>query len=139
MNQSPEYRADSVTVRLMSALTKRDDLVLAFLFGSFARGQAASSSDLDVAVYFSGPVGFHEVASLREDLSAMLGIETDLLVLNTAPPVIRMQVLRHGTVLVNKDPKVYNTFFVETVKAYDDLKRSRKEIEDNILKGRIYA
>jgi hypothetical protein len=38
-----------------------------------------------------------------------------------------------------RERRAYNEFFVTTVKEYDDLKRNRKEIEDNILKGRVYA
>jgi hypothetical protein len=34
---------------------------------------------------------------------------------------------------------VYNEFFVNTVKEYYDLKQNRKQIEKNILRGRIYA
>jgi hypothetical protein len=63
----------------------------------------------------------------------------DVVVLNNASPVIRMQVLRKGLLLINKDRRAYHEFFVNTVNEYDDLKRTRKEVEDNILRGRIYA
>ncbi len=66
-------------------------------------------------------------------------MEAAIVTLNNASPVIKMQVLKKGTLLVSKDPKVYNEFFVNTVKQYDDLKRTRKEIEEKILRGRIYA
>lgn len=69
----------------------------------------------------------------------MFAIEADIVVLNNASPIIKMQVLKKGALLVNKDRRVYNEFFVKTVNEYDDLKRTRREIEDNILKGRIYA
>ena len=76
---------------------------------------------------------------MKEKISEMFGLEVDIVVLNNASPVIRMQVLKKGALLVNKDHKVYNDFFVRTVNEYDDLKRTRKEIENNILRGRIYA
>jgi hypothetical protein len=38
-----------------------------------------------------------------------------------------------------RDVRRVNEFFVRTINEYDDLKRVRKPIEDNILKGRIYA
>jgi uncharacterized protein len=63
----------------------------------------------------------------------------DIVVLNSASPVIKMQVLKKGALLISKDRKVYHEFIVRTVNEYDDLKRTRKEIENNILKGRIYA
>jgi len=50
-----------------------------------------------------------------------------------------MQVLKKGTLLINKDQRAYNEIFVNTVNEYDDLKRTRKETEGKILRGRIYA
>lgn len=50
-----------------------------------------------------------------------------------------MQVLKNGVIAVNRDRSIYNDFFVKTIKEYDDLKRIRKEAEDNLLKARVYA
>jgi len=125
--------------KLKETLTMHSDIVLVFLFGSFVRGDITSFSDLDIAIYFTGTVDFYRINDLREDISEMFGIEVDIVVLNTASPVIKMQVLKKGTLLINKDQRAYNEFFVNTVKEYDDLKRTRKEIEEKILRGRIYA
>ncbi len=125
--------------KLKETLTMHSDIVLVFLFGSFVRGDITSFSDLDIAIYFTGTVDFYRINDLREDISEMLGIEVDIVVLNTASPVIKMQVLKKGTLLINKDQRAYNENFVNTVKEYDDLKRTRKEIEEKILRGRIYA
>lgn len=125
--------------KLKETLTMHSDIVLVFLFGSFVRGDITSFSDLDIAIYFTGTVDFYRINDLREDIAEMLGIEVDIVVLNTASPVIKMQVLKKGTLLINKDQRAYNEFFVNTVKEYDDLKRTRKEIEGKILRGRIYA
>ena len=125
--------------KLKETLTMHSDIVLVFLFGSFVRGDINSFSDLDIAIYFTGTVDFYRINDLREDISEMLGIEVDIVVLNTASPVIKMQVLKKGTLLINKDQRAYNEIFVNTVNEYDDLKRTRKEIEEKILRGRIYA
>ncbi|MBM4140583.1 MAG: nucleotidyltransferase domain-containing protein [Nitrospira sp.] len=128
-----------VIKKLKETLTMHSDIVLVFLFGSFVRGDITSFSDLDIAIYFTSTVDFYRINDLREDISALLGIDVDIVVLNNASPVIKMQVLKKGTMLINKDRRTYNEFFVNTVKEYDDLKRTRKEIEEKILRGRIYA
>ena len=125
--------------KLKETLTMHSDIALVFLFGSFVRGDITFFSDLDIAIYFTGTVDSYRINDLREDISEMLGIEVDIVVLNTASPVIKMQVLKKGTLLINKDQRAYNENFVTTVKEYDDLKRTRKEIEGKILRGRIYA
>ena len=125
--------------KLKETLTMHSDIVLVFLFGSFPRGEITSFSDLDIALFFTDAIDFYRINELKEDISEMLGIEADIVVLNNASPVIKMQVLKKGTLLINKDQRAYNEFFVNTVKEYDDLKRTRKEIEEKILRGRIYA
>lgn len=125
--------------KLKETLTMHSDIVLVFLFGSFPRGETTSFSDLDIALFFTGAIDFYRINELKEDISEMFGIEVDIVVLNNASPIIKMQVLKKGTLLINKDQRTYNEFFVNTVKEYDDLKRTRKEIEEKILRGRIYA
>jgi predicted nucleotidyltransferase len=115
------------------------DVSLAFLFGSFARDNVTPFSDLDVAIFFYDTPDFYRINDMREKLSEMLNMAVDIVILNNASPIIKMQVLKKGILLINKDPQAYNDFFVNTVKEYDDLKRIRKEIEKNILRGRIYA
>ena len=125
--------------KLTEILGKQKDIVLAFLFGSYQKGEITSFSDLDIAIFFTAMRDFYGLNALKQEISEMSGLEVDIVVLNNASPVIKMQVLKNGALLVNRDRKAYNDFFIHTVNEYDDLKRTRKEIEDNILRGRIYA
>jgi len=130
---------DNVIAKLKSFLLGYDNAIFAFLFGSYAEGSVTRNSDLDIAIFFNSRPDIYMQNELREELEKMLGKTADLVALNEASPVIRMQVLRKGILLVNKDPMVYNEFFVNTIKEYYDLKQNRKQIEENIFKGRIYA
>jgi len=117
----------------------KEKILLAFIFGSAASGCLTEESDVDIAVLFSGPPDFAEVLKIRDSVSEATGREADIVVLNDSSPVIRMQVLKRGKLLASREDAVYNDFFVRTVKEYDDLKYVRKEAEENILEGRIYA
>ena len=117
---------------------QQENLLLVFLFGSFARGFDTDESDVDVAIMFEEVPDFYALDELKDQLSRCSGKEVDILTLNTASPIIKMQVLRYG-VLVKRDKRTYNDFFVSTFNEYNDLKYLRKEIEENLLKGRIYA
>lgn len=48
------------------------------LFGSVARGEATSESDVDLLVEFSEPVGLLEFVRLRRHLEVALGVRVDL-------------------------------------------------------------
>ena len=117
----------------------REEILLAFMFGSAVSERLTEKSDLDIAVLFNSTPDFSLLVKIRDEISECMGREIDLVVLNDASPVIRMQVLKNGKLLKSEDTVIYSNFFVKTVKEYDDLKYIRKEAEENILRGRIYA
>jgi len=117
---------------------QHENFLLVFLFGSIARGFGADESDVDIAIMFERVPDLFELNDLRDQLSRCAGKEVDLITLNTASPIIKMQVLRYG-LLIKKVERDYNEFFVSTVREYSDLKYVRKEIEANLSKGRLYA
>ena len=47
------------------------------VFGSYARGEAAEGSDLDLMIWYSAPIGF-EVFDLNSDLETITGLKVDL-------------------------------------------------------------
>jgi uncharacterized protein len=132
-------RPGKVERQLRSFFRERRGVLLAFLFGSVPRGRATDQSDVDVAVLFEQRPEMREINRLRDDLASMLGQETDVVVLNTASPIVKMQVLKHGTVLFELHKKFRYRFFQLTIREYDDLKRVRRLCEESILRGRIYA
>ena len=117
----------------------KQDIVLAFIFGSAVSGRLTKESDIDIAILFAHKPSSSVLLDIINDLSTITGREIDIVVLNDSSPIIRMQVLKSGILLKKKNDAVYNEFFVRTVKEYDDLKQIRKVEEENILRGRIYA
>ena len=106
--------------------------------GSYAKGTARRDSDVDVAVLFKVPPDVGQVTSMREDLVLLLKKEVDLVLLNLAGPVIRMQALKTGKVLYG-EKGAYEEFFTRTLNEYTDLKHFRKEAEEKIMGRKIYA
>ena len=50
-----------------------------------------------------------------------------------------MQALANGKLVFNSDPGAYLLFRAQKISEYFDLKRSRKIVEDNIMKGFPHA
>ena len=93
---------------LRAALSGRSEVWEAYLFGSEARGDAAAHSDVDLAVYIDPSAlsrpGFGVTAEIAADVAAVLGRnDIDVLVLNSAPPVLYHSVLRDGVRLLARD------------------------------------
>lgn len=130
--------ADIIEI-LKNYFKDEEDILLAFVFGSFVSDHFTKKSDIDIAVLFNQMPVFTEFLKLKDNLSEALSREVDIVILNNASPIIKMQVLKRGIILKEKSKAIYNDFFVKTVKEYDDIKYIRKEAEEKILKGRIYA
>jgi hypothetical protein len=94
---------------------------------------------VDIGILFETVPDIYVINGLTEELSSILPREADLVVLNHASPVLKMQVLKNGILIYSSNKKYFHQFFADTVNQYDDLKRIRKNCEENILKGRIYA
>jgi predicted nucleotidyltransferase len=123
---------------LTSILGRYPEIGLAFLFGSAASGRMTAESDIDVAVFFQPGPDIDRCEDIREALTKATHREVDLVILNQASPILRMQVLKKGIPLI-KNEKMYGEFFVRTLCEYDDLKRTRKVIEDRILSETTHA
>jgi predicted nucleotidyltransferase len=83
-----------VIARVRHALTGREDVHLAWLFGSRARGRARADSDVDVAV--SGPV---DLLDLRAELTLALDLEVDVVSLEEATIPLLQALVRDGMVI----------------------------------------
>ncbi len=114
------------------------DIKLAFLIGSYAKGTARPDSDVDVAVLFGRSFDVKQVLDLKEQLTELVGVDVDLVVLDSVGSVMKMQVLKTG-ILLHAKKGAYEQFFVSTVNEYDDFKYYRREIEEGILRRRHFA
>ena len=115
----------SLADRLTRALEPRAEILEAYLFGSRARGDAHSQSDVDIAVYIdearaeSGPFGYQ--ADLTTHLMAALETkEIDVVVLNKAPILLYHRVLRDGVRLLSRDLRATTTRAGQALSRYFD-------------------
>ncbi|NBD16138.1 MAG: nucleotidyltransferase [Cyanobacteria bacterium] len=67
-----------------------------FLFGSVARGEATSESDVDFLVEFNRPVGLFTLLGLQSYLEELLNCTVDLGTLNSLHPHLRETVLKEA-------------------------------------------
>lgn len=94
----------STLSRIVSILRTQPNVRLAVLYGSLARGDDRSSSDVDVVVRFAHPSP-HARALIEDRLERALGLRVQLVELDAAEraPLLLADVLRDGRVLVDRD------------------------------------
>ena len=99
---------EQVLAAVGAVLEGRDEVLEAYLFGSWARGEAQPHSDVDVAVYVDpgvrseGPLGLD--AEIAAELMQALGSNrVDVVLLNAAPRLVCHRVLRDGIRIFARD------------------------------------
>ncbi len=64
------------------------------VFGSVAKNQNTASSDIDLLVEFTKPVGFFQFVRLEDYLSGVLRKKVDLVTKNALKPAIKDSILK---------------------------------------------
>ena len=100
------------------------DVVLAYLFGSEAKGSTNRESDIDIAVLLSDQIPQAEYGQRVVDLNTeLIGIfqrdAIDVALLNNASPLLAFQVVRHGVIIYDPHQQ-YVSFYVDTFNRYVD-------------------
>ena len=118
MNQFNQYKPR------LTSLFDASDVVLAYLFGSQAKGTANHESDIDIAVLLADQIPQAEYGQRVVDLNTeLIGIfqrdAIDVALLNTAPPLLAFQVVRHGVVIYDPYQR-YVSFYIDTFNRYAD-------------------
>ncbi len=138
---SPSSKEKIIEV-LKGYFEDKDEVLLAFLFGSVSRVHYGVLSDIDVAVYLKN--GVNEIKIWCE-IERLLKEEVDMLVLNQANPILAWEAIK-GIPLTVKDRGLYLDLILElSWEAEDLIKRNidmwnlKEEINASLKKSRYRA
>lgn len=115
---------------------KENKVLVAYLFGSYAKGKQTIKSDIDIAVLLSEiPKKMLEYyLYLVDEASQVLGNEVDLIILNTAPPLLKHQTIKHGKVVYCRNEKARIEFEARAHDEYLDFSRALARYDEWLLK-----
>jgi predicted nucleotidyltransferase len=108
--------------KLKTFLESDPNIILAFMFGSRARGKQKKVSDIDIGIYFAEPPEGLDLLGFITMLSELAGRDVDVVVLNNASAFLRHQVMKNKINLTIKDKLVYRNFREKTISDYDEYK-----------------
>lgn len=122
------HRLDkSLVERAKFYLAAQPDILLAYLFGSYARGEANALSDIDVGLLLSEGMSAQERFERRLTIGLDLQRsfqrnDVDVVILNDAPLALAYRVLRDGQLLGCRDEDVRIQYSATIVSRYLDFK-----------------
>lgn len=124
--------AASAAIRRVIARAQSDPVVLAvILFGSEARGEASSASDVDVCVVLDPDVP-SGLPAARKQLDYVVESDLDVAIFQQLPLVIRSRVLRDGTVLFVRDEDRLYEVAVRTARAFEGFRHHHRHYLDAV-------
>ncbi len=131
-----ELNKDKIIKLLQHYFEKREDILMAFLFGSWANDRGCKESDVDIAVYFKPKTGrlewedfdarYEDEGIIWRDVEKILGKEVDLLVLNRAASSIADSAISAVPIII-KDRGLYLDFMIRVTSEAIDFREFVKE------------
>ncbi len=130
---------DQVLAKLQDFVSTRPEIVFAYLFGSYATGTAGRLSDVDVAIYIDQETniedsGYGYKSEIISDLSSLLEVGVDVVILNHASTILKHQVIMNGILIYSRANALRRTFHEQTTRDYLDLKPLLKVQRDYMRK-----
>ena len=125
-------------------MESRKTIKFAYLFGSQAAGKAGPLSDLDIGVYLDDRVNSltYRLKLLEELVRITNNENIEIIVLNTATPLLRYEVIRYNHLLKDNAPRRV-IFETEVLRDYLDtsyLRRIHREsISEKIETGEYFG
>jgi len=126
-NKIDEKRKKQIIRRIKDHFLDKDDVVFAYLHGSFI--ESRGFKDIDIGIFVKNPV--HEI-ELESDLSYELtdktGYPVEVRIINNASIAFQMAVLRKGRLLLSRADDVRTDFIENTSRRYREYSHFRNLI-----------
>ena len=111
----PRYRDTKEIDDIIEPLKKNHDVILIYLFGSYARGREKPFSDIDICVVADKNAN-------RDEILSHSSKKIDISIFHDLPLSMRFRVLKEGKLLFSRDELKLHRTIVSTIKAYLDFK-----------------
>lgn len=118
---------------LIKKLNQESDVVLAYVFGSYARRRITPLSDFDLAVLLDDNISTTMLLDKERELFSIVSKilktdEIDLIILNSVPVELQFAVLKEGNLIFCKDDLKRIEFRESVVSNYIQTRPLRQEI-----------
>ncbi|MBU2109999.1 DUF86 domain-containing protein [Patescibacteria group bacterium] len=124
---------------LREYIEKREDILMAFVFGSQVKGTTTLESDFDIAVYFKPKTGVLEYeddifyegeTEIWNDLEKMVERRVDFVVLNRVPAILSFPIINKGIAIIIKDRSIYLKFLLIVSSLAEDFRRFIRDFKE---------
>ncbi len=129
---------------LRKELEADDAIAAVYLFGSCSRGTATGISDVDIGILLHSEIDKSRYFDLRlEFLPRIMAVlrtgKVDVVVLNHAPVHLAREIISHGNLMLDRNPRQRAAFEADRIGRYLDFKPflsvQVRAIKEHLAKG----
>lgn len=121
-----QTQKENVVKQIVSALTEYDEIILAYVFGSFIQSDYFSDIDLGILLEETLATPLNIELQLEIALEDIVHYPIDVRILNQAPLSFCQNVIRYGRVVLEKDANLRADFMGRILKQYFDFAPFRR-------------
>lgn len=126
---------EKIIAKVTSILSKEDDIVFVYLFGSFLTNYfKPGRSDLDIGIYFEKTPSIYRIHELQYAIEKELNQfgKIDIAQMQLRNLILNHEIFKKGKIVVNKDPDFHKRFKLSQWSQYIDFKISRRKLEEGL-------
>ncbi len=112
-----------IAKKCRDTLIKYENIIFAYIFGSYFQNKLDVNRDIDVAIYLEKYLNTDEYLKIKMDLSDVFKREVDLVLLNEAPSLLKYEIYKKNVLLFTRDMVIESNHKVKTLFEYNDIKR----------------
>ncbi len=119
--------------RIKKVLESFEDIEFAFVFGSYARGNAKHMSDIDIAAHFSSDIDLLELGKIIAKLEVVAKRKVDFVTLNNLykkNPLLAFEIIKNSNLLFVRDIEKLISFKTRAQLEYFDTEKLRRETRE---------
>ncbi|HLD72485.1 MAG TPA: nucleotidyltransferase family protein [Candidatus Nanoarchaeia archaeon] len=80
--------------RIIVPILRKNNVIKAGIFGSYARGKQKKGSDVDILIKFKGDVSLLKIIGIEYELKEKIGKKVDLITYRSLHPLLKDRILR---------------------------------------------
>lgn len=112
-----------IAKRCRDILIEYDNIIFAYIFGSFVQNNLQVDSDIDIAIYLERDLDTDIYLKIKMDLLDAIKREVDLVILNESPPLLKYEIYKNNILLFTRDRTIESNHKVKTLFQYNDMKK----------------
>ncbi|WP_094549503.1 type VII toxin-antitoxin system MntA family adenylyltransferase antitoxin [Petroclostridium xylanilyticum] len=116
---------EQIIQKVKNYFKDKHEVVFVYIFGSYARHKETGLSDVDIAIYYENDEISQDIEaylSIKAELNRLLNKEVDLVILNTAKPLLKSRIINHHIKILSRNRLVESEFMIRSLGEYFDVK-----------------